>query len=391
MERILRTGAKESDVDEVARLAEGFISYWESRGYSSHPNGYPLSKAPKNLLLMNSTIAPYIDQILPHAERDIDDVLLQKCVRLNSLGENNLLTSEDWPTSFVMGGIVTTQRDLGKVIKDVYTFFALQQAIPASDLNIIVDPNDMKSRDALHRSGISLNQMSFLNSNGDVWVTWQFGRPGPRGQGITFSLNVGEGDTQSDDGQFLNIIHIDEYVDKDGNSSLLKKPVIDVGFGFERFVNLRNNMKPFDTHFYTKYTDLIYPRVKDVSAKNRLRVLTIADNIRTLKFMLDEGILPDNKAQGYLARRLARNIFLQIYLLHCERPHEIYANAFNLDQRKILESEMEAYNKVLQSVEKIIKKIKPEQFSSEREFIAFLKDTHGIPEELSEIYLRQHN
>jgi len=383
MERAVYKGNDETAI-EYNDFASDVIGFWQNRGYLTRPNGFLLNQAPKSLLVVNSTIAPYIDQISPDGEVKIHDVLLQRCVRMNSLGKDNLLSSPDWTTSFVMGGVVTTETDLQTMINETINFFTMNQGILRDKLQITVSPTDTTSLNALQGANIFGIETVYLNENEEKWVTWQFGIPGPKGQGITLSLKASE-----DDGQFLNIIHIDEFIDKDGQVFKLKRPVIDVGFGIERFINLRGGVKPFETPLYLKIISQISGNTNDFDGQKRLRVFTVADNIRTLEFLLDEDIVPDKKGQGYLARRLARNIFLNLGMLGSGNLKDRIADLFVTEQAEVLNRELELFLKTLSLADKIISKIKPGKFNSVIEASAYLKDTHGIPEEISQVLLQK--
>lgn len=365
---------------EYKRFADSVISYWERYGFSAKPNGYLLTQAPRTLLVSNSTIAPYIDQIQPDSDGLIHDVLLQRCVRMNSLGKETVLPNLEWTTSFVMGGIVTTESSLSQMIDQTVAFFTLEQKILRNRLQITVSPKDEISLEALGQANVSGIDIDYLDENEEKWVIWQFGIPGPRGQGITLSLKNDGGD---DDGQFLNVIHIDEFTNESGGTAKLKKPVIDVGFGIERFVNLKNGIKPFEASLYLKIAEKISSNVSDMEPAQQLRVYTVADNVRTLGFMLDEDIKPDKKGQGYLVRRLARNIFLNLGLLGIQDSGLKISELFPSEHIAVLNQELNLYLKIISLADKEVSRIKPGKFNSIEEASIYLKDTHGIPEEIS--------
>ena len=375
-----------NDSSEQNRLSSELLDFWSARGYTPRTNGFPLLSCPKSLLVVNSTIAPYIDNIIPNSKVDINDVLVQKCVRMNALNKSGLLISNEWNTSFVMGGIVTSESTLTEVTKDTFLFFTDKQGIDTDKLVISLNPNDVQSIEALKQIKIDKKNVDFLDKNKDVWVNWQFGTPGPNGDGITFSLIMDE--DRKDIRQFLNIIHIDKYLDKDGVMQTIPSQVIDMGFGLERFISLRNKTGLYGSNRYREYIESIKTRVKNINPENTKRIMSASDNIETLKIILDEGINPGNKNEKYVARKLARNIFLQLDLLECFENNNLYETIFNKEEREILDSEVVAYRKIVQTAEKVIKKIKPNQFCSRSDLVFLLKDTYGIPEEIAAEFVK---
>ncbi|WP_041720751.1 alanine--tRNA ligase [Alkaliphilus metalliredigens] len=106
--------------------------------------------------------------------------------------------------------------------------------------------------------------------------------------------------------------HVFTQFDKDeaGNYNLLPNPNIDTGMGLERVACI---MQDVDSIFEVDTMKHILNSVctatntqynKDVKTNISLRIIT--DHLRSITFMIGDGILPSNEGRGYVLRRLLR-------------------------------------------------------------------------------------
>ncbi|MEA3497648.1 MAG: alanine--tRNA ligase [Campylobacterota bacterium] len=216
----------------------------------------------------------------------------------------------------------------------------------------------------------------------------------------------GEGD------RFLeiwNLVFMQYERAKDGTLNPLPKPSIDTGMGLERVIAIKEGvLNNFDSSSFKPLIDKIESicdTKKDDKNIGSFRV--IADHVRTVAFMLSQGILFDKVGRGYVARRILRRAVRHGYLLGFRKPfmgqiieqltsmmgdtycdlkekHDFIAEQVNLEEDrffKTISSGMELFNEELKNTKDI--------FSGE---VAFnLYDTHGFPLDLTEDMLREKN
>jgi len=109
---------------------------------------------------------------------------------------------------------------------------------------------------------------------------------------------------------------------KQNNGSLKELPQknVDFGGGLERIsAAVNNNPDVF-------MTDLLYPIIQTVEAMtgemyghdlvSTQKMRIIADHIRAAVFMVSDGVLPGNKLQGYILRRLIRRAAVKMHMLN---------------------------------------------------------------------------
>ncbi len=380
---------KEYDSKQIYDLKKGFNDYWRTRGFNIIPGGYPLYQAPDSILVVNSTIAPYIEQITPDNDPTFNDAFIQRCVRFRGLSGRGLLDSTAWSTAFLMCGTVSTEQSLDDTTDLTLDFLDKVVRIDRNQIGVTVDQDDKDSLTAIENSGVPFENIRFQSDNNDVWVKWQFGRPGPIGRGITFHLNSSE-NNKCADSQFLNIIHMDSYVDTEGSVVSLPRRIIDVGFGLERIISLQTQSSPFDTPYYESLSIFLKSYAKEtLGEETDLRILTAVDNIRAIKYMLRDNFQPGNKTSGYILRKIMRNVFLQFHLLNI--PEDTWGKLFSGEYREVVNKEFEGFNKVLKRADKEVKRLGHIPSERIQEAINFLKDTHGIPFEISKSLLTTPN
>ncbi len=99
------------------------------------------------------------------------------------------------------------------------------------------------------------------------------------------------------------------FKDSSGILNPLPAPSIDTGMGMERLTAL---IQKKDSNYKT---DLFAPIIEftqnlageDFSERNNLISLkVIADHIRSLTFLISDGVIPSNEGRGYVLKRLLR-------------------------------------------------------------------------------------
>ncbi|MGK0255895.1 MAG: alanyl-tRNA synthetase [Arcobacteraceae bacterium] len=214
----------------------------------------------------------------------------------------------------------------------------------------------------------------------------------------------GEGD------RFLeiwNLVFMQYEKDTQGNLNPLPTPSIDTGMGLERVIAIKEGVyNNFDSSTFKpiieKIEEICDTKLTD---KNIASFRVIADHVRTVTFMLSQGILFDKVGRGYVARRILRRAVRHGYLLGfrkafmskiidqlCSMMGEFYPELNEkkdfIQEQVLLEenrffktiaSGMELFNAELQNTTDI--------FSGK---VAFsLYDTHGFPLDLTEDMLRE--
>jgi alanyl-tRNA synthetase len=216
----------------------------------------------------------------------------------------------------------------------------------------------------------------------------------------------GEGD------RFLeiwNLVFMQYEKDSKGNLNPLPTPSIDTGMGLERVIAIKEGVyNNFDSSTFTPIIEKI-EKICDTKKtdKNIASFRVIADHVRTVAFMLSQGILFDKVGRGYVARRILRRAVRHGYLLGfrkafmadivdtlCELLGDFYPELNekkDFIQEQVLLEEERFFKTIASGMELFNAELKNTQnvFSGE---VAFnLYDTHGFPLDLTEDMLREKN
>ena len=176
-------------------------------------------------------------------------------------------------------------------------------------------PRDTESSKIWESLEIPKERIIFLSKKDNWWGP--AGKVGPCGPDTEIFYEVSKkacgkkckpGDSC---GRFLEIwnnVFLQYNKTENGNFELLKQKNVDTGMGVDRTMAILNGFK--DDYLVKDLWGEIIESIKNVSQKDYAENLkafrVIADHIRASVFVASEGIVPSNKLQGYVLRRLIR-------------------------------------------------------------------------------------
>lgn len=138
-----------------------------------------------------------------------------------------------------------------------------------------------------------------------------------------------------DCGRFMEIansVFIQYKKTGDGEFEQLQQKNVDFGGGLERFAAAVNNDPDiFETDLYKPIIEVIEKYSgKSYSDKNsQANMRIIADHLKAATFLIISGVLPSNKMQGYVLRRLIRRVAVKMHELRGNvKKGEIPTDAF---------------------------------------------------------------
>ena len=164
---------------------------------------------------------------------------------------------------------------------------------------------------------------------------WQMGDTGPCGPCSEIIIDQGEevgcGGPDCKVGcdcdrylELWNLVFMQYNRDESGNLTPLPKPSIDTGMGLERIAAvLQGKHNNFDTDLFAPIIEAISSTsgvAYSKSPESDISIRVIADHLRSVSFLLAEGLMPSNEGRGYVMRRIIRRAARHAKLLGFEQP-----------------------------------------------------------------------
>lgn len=311
------------------QLRSLFSSFWEKRG---HKKLEPISLIPtdKTTLLTGSGMQQLVPYLLgkrhPLGTRLYN---IQRCIRaqdIEEVGDNRHDSFFEMMGNWSLGDYFKKEqlswywefltKILGLSKEKLYvTVFRGEQGIPADEESIevwkklgIPDTKIFKygaDKNWWSRSGTPKQMPAGEPGGPDSEVFFDFGTPHDKKYGPVCHPNC-------ECGKFLEIgnsVFMQYKKQNDGSFKELPKKNVDFGGGIERLVMaIENQPDMFMTHLYKSIVDqtasISNKSYEDKPNKPIMRI--IADHMKAAVFLIKDGVLPSNKEQGYVLRRLLR-------------------------------------------------------------------------------------
>ena len=398
-------------------VREAFLSFFESKGHARIASA-PLVPDDATLLFNNAGMVPFKSIFTGEvpAPENPRATSCQTCIRAG--GKHNDLenvghTARHHTFFEMLGNFSFGDYFKEDAIAHAWEFITTVLELPKEKLWVTVHESDDEAF-AIWTKHIDPERILRM---GDKDNFWQMGDTGPCGpcseifvdQGaVHFS---GEEDYLGGDGdRFLeiwNLVFMQFERDTKGDLHPLPKPSIDTGMGLERVVAVKEG------HFSNYDSSLFMPiiqRVETLVGKPYVygegaSYRVIADHIRTVTFLLSQGVNFSNEGRGYVLRRILRRAVRHGYLLGLTAPfmHTLVDEVIALmghqysylaqkssavkeqimleEERffKTIEGGIALFNEELKSTENV--------FSGETAFKLY--DTFGFPLDLTQDMLRE--
>jgi len=203
-----------------------------------------------------------------------------------------------------------------------------------------------------------------------------------------------------------NSVFMQYLKNDDGSFSVLPKANVDFGGGLERIAAAKIDS---DDMFKISLLWPIIEKLEQLSGKTYVdhtaAMRVIADHLRTATFLAVDGVVPSNKAQGYVMRRFMRRAIRYAFELGIEQNFveaivptiaDLYTNDYpevagNRDQIiAVLVREEKVFRQTLRAGVREFEKLTKEG-TLNGEIIFKLYDTYGFPVELTKEEAFTHN
>ena len=245
---------------------------------------------------------------------------------------------------------------------------------------------------------------------------WSMGDTGPCGPCSEIYYDHGEqyegtppGSPGDDGDRFVeiwNLVFMQFNRDAKGELTPLPKPSVDTGMGLERVAAV---MQGVNSNYETDlFLNLIKASEDAIQSPGEASHKVIADHIRSVSFLIADGITPSNEGRGYVLRRIMRRAIRHGYKLGSKKPflHSLVEplvremkSAFPMlasNQKQIEEIIHNEENKFLETLDKGIEILEKEISNMNSKVIPGdivfkLHDTFGFPFDLTADIAREQD
>lgn len=299
-------------------LRKMYLEFFESKGHLVMPSFSLVPQNDKSLLLINAGMAPlkpyFTGQEIPPRTRV---TTCQKCIRTGDI-ENVGKTARHGTFFEMLGNFSFGDYFKHEAIAWSWEFLTKVLEIPEDRLYPSIYQDDDEAFDIWNQEiGVAKDRIFRFGKEDNFW---EHGA-GPCGPCSEIYFDRGEKYGCGKPGCTVGC-ECDRYIeiwnnvftqfenDGNGNYEELAQKNIDTGMGLERLATVMQNVDSiFDVDTIKAIRDKVceFAHVtyeKDYKTDVSIRVIT--DHIRSVTFMVSDGITPSNEGRGYVLRRLLR-------------------------------------------------------------------------------------
>ncbi len=318
----------------VNDIRKTFLDYFAKNDHKIIPSSSLVPDNDPTLMFTNSGMVQFKNILAGNETREYTRaVTAQKSVRAG--GKHNDLDSVGYDvrhhTFFEMLGNFS----FGDYFKDyaipyAWELLTKEFGLPKEKLAVTIYHNDDEAHDIWKKvSGLPEDRIIRIATKDNFW---QMGDTGPCGPCSEIFYDHGPevwgglpGTPEEDGDRFIEIWNLvfDQFEDlPDGSRINLKRPSIDTGMGLERIAAILQGVHSnFDTDMF-KHIIKAIADIANTDPNGPLQAShnVIADHLRSISFLIADGVLPSNEGRGYVLRRIMRRAMRHAYLLGVKGP-----------------------------------------------------------------------
>jgi alanyl-tRNA synthetase len=229
-----------------------------------------------------------------------------------------------------------------------WTFLTKELGLPREKLLATVFHTDEEAKSIWKKIAGDIPVISIATSDN----FWSMGNIGPCGPCSEIFYDHGEtvsggmpGTPDQDGDRYMeiwNIVFMQFEQMDDGERVSLHKKSIDTGMGLERIAGIMQGVKD---NYLTDLFKKIIESIKIVSKTNFKSTYpsykVIADHIRSVCFLIADGVLPNNEGRGYVLRRILRRAMRHGNLINIKEPFLFKLSNLLIDSMKDAYPELE--------------------------------------------------
>jgi alanyl-tRNA synthetase len=316
----------------TAEIRANFLKFFEARGHTIVASSPLLPANDPTLLFTNAGMVQFKDVFLGAEKRPYSRATtVQRCVRAG--GKHNDLENVGYTarhhTFFEMlGNFSFGDYFKREAIQYAWEFLTEMLQIPKERLFVTVFEDDDAAADIwLKEIGVDPKLFARIGAKDNFWA---MGDTGPCGPCTEIFYDHGPdvaggppGSPEAEGDRFVeiwNLVFMQYNRDSDGNLSPLPHPSVDTGMGLERLAAVLQGVH--NNYDIDLFKELIAAAgmLAGISGHSNTSLRVIADHIRSMAFLITDGVTPSNEGRGYVLRRIIRRAARHGHKLGLEEP-----------------------------------------------------------------------
>ena len=321
-------------MSDIAKIRETFLNYFDKNDHKIIHSSPLVPINDPTLMFVNAGMVPFKNYFTGIEKPEyLKAASSQKCVRAG--GKHNDLDNVGYTARHLTFFEMLGNFSFGDYFKDDAIEFSWQLLtkefdIPKNKLLITVFDEDKEAKEIWKKiSGLPENKIISISTDDNFWSMGDTGPCGPCSEIFfdhgdkVFGGPPGSKDEEGDRYvEIWNLVFM-QYLQKSKNERVsLPKPSIDTGMGLERIsAVLQGKYNNFEIDLFTSLIDQIQDLISiKVTDENISKFRIISDHLRSISFLICDGVLPSNEGRGYVLRRIMRRAIRQIYFLNIKKP-----------------------------------------------------------------------
>ncbi|WP_374625923.1 alanine--tRNA ligase [Devosia sp.] len=317
----------------VNDIRSSFLGFFGKNGHAEVASSPLVPRNDPTLMFTNAGMVQFKNVFTGVEKRDyVRATTAQKCVRAG--GKHNDLDNVGYTarhhTFFEMLGNFS----FGDYFKEhaielAWDLLTREWGLPKAKLTATIYEDDDEAFELWKKiAGLPEDRIVRLGAKSNFW---QMGDTGPCGPCSEIFYDHGDkywggppGSPEEDGDRFVeiwNLVFMQFEQFADGSRTRLPKPSVDTGSGLERVAAVMqgtNNNYEIDLFRALTASAAQATGYSGDPANPSLRV--ISDHLRSMTFLIAEGVLPSNEGRGYVLRRIMRRAMRHATLLGASEP-----------------------------------------------------------------------
>ncbi|MDQ6970784.1 MAG: alanine--tRNA ligase [Mariprofundus sp.] len=307
---------------KTSEIRQTFLDYFASKGHEVVESSSLVPHGDPTLMFTNAGMVQFKHTFLGNETRAYQTATSsQKCVRAG--GKHNDLenvghTARHHTFFEMLGNFSFGDYFKKEAIDYAWEFLTVELGLDKDRLFVTVFEDDDEAYDLwVNGVGIGTDKIARIGAKDNFWSMGDTGPCGPCSE-IFYDHGAdvwgGPPGTPDEEGdrfvEIWNLVFMQYDRDEEGNLNPLPKPSVDTGMGLERVAAVLQGTH--DNYNTDLFQSLIEASCKVIGIQQgqgtesdvSLRVL--ADHLRSVSFLLADGVLPSNEGRGFVLRRILR-------------------------------------------------------------------------------------